>query len=109
MRGRRLILVMAMVAGGIVTWSAVKGGHAPIGEKLDRELQQTLAQQPDAIERQLIILEWFYARFRRYLSDSSIIKYEDLIASGADVYQFTPAQPSLEELFLNIMGEDRGL
>jgi ABC-2 type transport system ATP-binding protein len=32
-----------------------------------------------------------------------------LVAAGADVYQFTPQRMSLEELFVAIMGEDRGL
>jgi len=32
-----------------------------------------------------------------------------LVASGADVYGFTPERPSLEDLFVRIMGEDRGL
>jgi ABC-2 type transport system ATP-binding protein len=31
-----------------------------------------------------------------------------LVESGADVYQFTPQRLSLEELFLTVMGEDRG-
>ncbi len=31
-----------------------------------------------------------------------------LVGSGAEVYQFTPQRMSLEELFMNIMGEDRG-
>lgn len=32
-----------------------------------------------------------------------------LAASGADIFSFTPQRRSLEELFLSIMGEDRGL
>jgi ABC-2 type transport system ATP-binding protein len=32
-----------------------------------------------------------------------------LVAAGADVYQFTPQKLSLEDLFMKIMGEDRGL
>lgn len=32
-----------------------------------------------------------------------------LVASGADVYEFTPKQLSLEEIFVGTMGEDRGL
>lgn len=32
-----------------------------------------------------------------------------LVAAGADIYQFTPQRLSLEDLFLKIMGEDRGL
>jgi ABC-2 type transport system ATP-binding protein len=32
-----------------------------------------------------------------------------LIAAGADIYEFTPERLSLEDLFMKIMGEDRGL
>jgi ABC-2 type transport system ATP-binding protein len=32
-----------------------------------------------------------------------------LVTAGADVYQFTPQRLSLEDLFMKIMGEDRGL
>jgi ABC-2 type transport system ATP-binding protein len=32
-----------------------------------------------------------------------------LVTSGADVFEFTPQRVSLEDLFLKIMGEDRGL
>jgi len=35
-----------------------------------------------------------------------ILRY--LVAAGAEVYQFTPQRLSLEELFIDIMGEDRG-
>jgi ABC-2 type transport system ATP-binding protein len=31
-----------------------------------------------------------------------------LVGSGVEVFQFTPQRMSLEELFMNIMGEDRG-
>jgi ABC-2 type transport system ATP-binding protein len=36
-----------------------------------------------------------------------ILRY--LVASGCDVFEFTPERLSLEDLFLRIMGEDRGL
>ena len=32
-----------------------------------------------------------------------------LVASGVDIFEFTPERLSLEELFVKIMGEDRGL
>lgn len=32
-----------------------------------------------------------------------------LVASGIDIYSFTPQRTSLEDLFVRIMGEDRGL
>ena len=36
-----------------------------------------------------------------------ILRY--LTASGSDIFEFTPQRLSLEDLFLKIMGEDRGL
>ena len=32
-----------------------------------------------------------------------------LVASGADIYEFTPRRTSLEELFVSVMGRDEGL
>ena len=37
----------------------------------------------------------------------SILRY--LVASGTDVFELTPERVSLEDLFMKIMGEDRGL
>ena len=36
-----------------------------------------------------------------------ILRY--LVAAGADIFEFTPERLSLEDLFMKIMGEDRGL
>jgi hypothetical protein len=81
-----------------LAWLNVKNGHAPIGEKLDPDLQRDLAAEPDPIERQLHILEWFYKRFRAFLPDGSLVKYEDLIASqGHELARFFPAASQLNE------------
>ena len=81
-----------------LAWLNVKNGHAPIGEKLDADLQRALAAEPDAIERQLLILEWFYTRFRAFLPDRSMVKYEDLIASrGRELAKFFPGALELDE------------
>jgi hypothetical protein len=32
-----------------------------------------------------------------------------IVAAGADVYEFRPERLSLEDMFVRIMGEDRGL
>jgi ABC-2 type transport system ATP-binding protein len=47
----------------------------------------------------------FTARSRETLPE--ILRY--LVSSGAEVYEFTPSRMSLEELFVSIMGQDRGL
>ena len=81
-----------------LAWLNVKNGHAPIGEKLDAELQRDLAKQSDAIERQLHILEWFYRRFRSFLPDRAMLKYEELIASrGRELGKFFPDAAALNE------------
>jgi ABC-2 type transport system ATP-binding protein len=47
----------------------------------------------------------FMARSREILPDA----LRHLVASGADIFEFTPERMSLEDLFVKIMGEDRGL
>lgn len=81
-----------------LAWLNVGKGHAPIGEKLDVDLARELENEPDVIERQLKILEWFYERFRKFLPERALIKYEDLIAShGRELARFFPAAADLQE------------
>jgi hypothetical protein len=81
-----------------LAWLNVGKGRAPIGEKLDAQLQRDLAAEPDAIERQLHILEWFYQRFAKFLPEEAIVKYEDLVASrGRELAKFFPAATDFDE------------
>ncbi|HXM74497.1 MAG TPA: hypothetical protein VN904_04420 [Chthoniobacterales bacterium] len=81
-----------------LAWFPLKDGHSPIGEKLDVDLARDLAAQSDPTERQIHILEWFYDRFRRFLPERALIKYEDLIVSrGRELAKFFPAAAELEE------------
>ena len=81
-----------------LAWLNVRNGHAPIGEKLDAQLRQELAAEPDVFERQIHILEWFYNRFRQHLPKNAVIKYEDLIKSGGrELAPFFPEASQLEE------------
>ena len=81
-----------------LAWFPLKDGHSPIGEKLDVDLARDLAAQSDPTERQIHILEWFYDRFRRFLPERALIKYEDLIVSrGRELVKFFPAAAALEE------------
>jgi ABC-2 type transport system ATP-binding protein len=72
--------------------------------KLTREAVAGLAPWSTAAELEDEQLT-FTTRSRDMLPD--ILRY--LVAAGADIYQFTPQRLSLEELFVSIMGEDRGL
>ena len=79
-------------------WLKVKKGHAPIAEKLDVDLARKLAGESDAIERQIQILEWSYERYRRFLPERAVLKYENLIATRArELARFFPAAADLNE------------
>ncbi len=81
-----------------LAWLPLKDGHSPIGEKLDVDLARGLAAKSDPIERQIHILEWFYDRFRHFLPEGALIKYEDLIASrGREIAKFFPTAAELDE------------
>ena len=88
----------AIASWNSLDWFPLKDGHLPVGEKLDVDLARDLAKQPDLIDRQIHILEWFYDRFRRFLPERALIKYEDLIASrGRELGKFFPAAAQLDE------------
>jgi ABC-2 type transport system ATP-binding protein len=72
--------------------------------KLTREAVAGLAPWSDSAQLEGEQLT-FTARSRDALPD--ILRH--LVGAGADVYQFTPQRLSLEELFVSIMGEDKGL
>jgi len=71
--------------------------------KLSPECVSDLSRWADSVqvdEERLTLT----APSREHLPD--ILRF--LVGSGAEVYQFTPQRLSLEELFISVMGEDRG-
>lgn len=79
-------------------WLKVKSGHAPIAEKLDTDLARKLAGESDPIERQIQILEWSYDRYRHFLPEEAVMRYEDLIATRArELARFFPDAVELDE------------
>ena len=60
----------------------VHRGRIPAGEERDRDLYCTLEQEPEVLLRQIIVLNWFFARFEAHLSPRNIVRYETLVESG---------------------------
>ena len=60
----------------------VNRGRLPAGEELDGNLHRALEREPAVLRRQLIILDWFFARYRAHLRSSDILRYEDVVESG---------------------------
>ena len=60
----------------------VQRGRVPAGERFDAGLRRRLDGESDALRRQLVVLDWFFARFRTHLPRERVLRYEDLVASG---------------------------
>lgn len=72
----------------LASWSTVdlpiNKGHIPAGERFDETLFKTLNITEDVLDRQIIILNWFFERFDKYLPKKNIIKYENIIKSNGN-------------------------
>ena len=74
----------------LASWNTIDApinrGHIPAGERYDSELAQILSQTEEVLERQMIILEWFFTGFKSLLDDDHIIKYEDMIETNGNIF-----------------------
>lgn len=59
----------------------VRNGRIPAGERLDPALGARLDAEPDRLERQLIVLDWFFSRFATQLPRAHVLPYESIVAS----------------------------
>ena len=60
----------------------VHRGRIPMGERFDPELRRTLDGEPEPLRRQIVVLNWFFARYRAHLPPERVIRYEELVGSG---------------------------
>ena len=63
----------------------VRHGRIPVGERFDGRLAARLDGEPEAIRRQLLLLNWFFERYAAHLPPERILRYEDVIGSGGAV------------------------
>jgi hypothetical protein len=76
----------------------VENGHAPAAENLDPGLKSSLSLLDDKFDRQLFLLSWFFDRYRTFLPEDRIIRYENTIASrGANLTVITEKAAALRE------------
>jgi hypothetical protein len=70
----------------LASWNSVdfggQEGHAGGAERLDPELRANLAGIADRLDRQIFLLGWFHERYRRFLPDRSVIRYESIVETG---------------------------
>ena len=60
----------------------VARGRLPAGEQFDAGLRAALDGEPDVLQRQIVILNWFFAQYLAHLPPQRIVRYEPLIADG---------------------------
>lgn len=69
----------------LASWDSValpvRAGRIPAGERLDPALAQRLEATADRSQRQLLVLDWFFARFADALPRERVLRYEDIVAS----------------------------
>ena len=73
----------------LLSWQTIQApvnkGRLPSGEAFDADLRISLSQESDRIQRQLIILKWYFTQYRLHLAQESVIRYEEIIATGGKV------------------------
>ncbi len=70
---------LAVLASWNLVDLPINKGHIPAAEQFDASLKNALAAIPDALDRQLHILEWFCARYCDYLQ-GRWLRYEEFVA-----------------------------
>lgn len=86
----------------LLSWHSIQApvnnGRLPFGEAFDPALKSMLEAEHDRVERQVVILRWYFSRYRTMLPRAHVIRYEDLIASGGRALAIIdPDASSLDE------------
>ncbi len=70
----------------LASWNSValplREGRVPVTERLDPSLRRALSRLSDRFDRQIHLLGWFFEKYRRVLSPSAVLRYEDVVQSG---------------------------
>lgn len=75
---------LAVLASWATVDLPINRGHIPAGERFDKLLAETLNVTEDVLDRQMIILNWFFEKFDDYAPKENIIRYEDIIESNGN-------------------------
>lgn len=76
---------LAILASWQTVAVPIQDGRVPFGEMVDPSLASRLDRTPDVVDRQLIVLDWFFTRFRTHIPREATIGYEDIISTNGRV------------------------
>lgn len=70
----------------ISSWQTVpipiQEGRVRRGEQADPSLKARLDATPDVLDRQFILLDWFFGMYQRFLPKESVLTYESMVETG---------------------------
>jgi hypothetical protein len=70
----------------LLSWHSIQAnvnnGYLPIGEAFDPNLKAELDAEENLINRQIIILRWYFSTYRDLLPNDHVITYEEIVSSG---------------------------
>lgn len=70
----------------VLSWHSISApvnrGRLPSGEAFDPTLKAALDAEPDRLERQMVILRWYFGRYSALLPRERVIRYEDMVSTG---------------------------
>ncbi|MFN8591495.1 MAG: hypothetical protein U0031_08560 [Thermomicrobiales bacterium] len=73
---------LAVLASWSTLDAALQYGRLGPAERLQPELAARLDAIDDSVDRQIVLLDWFFAQFDRYLPPAAILRYETVIETG---------------------------
>ena len=71
-------------------------GHAPLAERIDPDLARAIGARDGCVDRQLVLLDWFFRRYDELLPPDAILHREAIVASGGQA--LATITPRAEEL-----------
>lgn len=90
----------------LASWNSLERGtqkgRFPLAEMYDEDLARRLDAEEDEAGRQLCLMSWFFERYSQELPEGSVIRYEEMVASGGKALSpLTPAAEALDEPLLS--------
>lgn len=84
----RMLALVRHPLSVLASWNSVElpvsAGRIPAAEPFDPGLTASLDREEDVVQRQLLVLEWFFSRFDRLLPARDVLRYEDMIGSQGE-------------------------
>jgi hypothetical protein len=76
----------------------VRDGQLGLPASVAPEMARLLEATPDLMERQLLLLEWYFGIFAAHLPSAQVLRYEQIIASGgSSLHALAPSAAMLCE------------